>query len=120
MCHFLQLYMKKYLRKIDGNIFMEVPSSLIFSKRTFGVFYLCVLLIFANIIIKYVINLVIAFCVIYTTTDLYKNRKRYWWIIRFINGNVNFILCTIIGEDTINNFLYATPKKVTRRTSKKN
>lgn len=105
---------------IDGNIFMEVSTSLIVSKRTFGIFYLCVLLVVFNIIVKYVLNLVIAFCVVYTTTDLYKNRKRYMWIIRVINGNVKFILCTIIGEDTINNVFYITPKKQIRKTYKKN
>jgi hypothetical protein len=104
----------------DGNIFMDVSTSVRVSRRAFGIFYLCLLLVLVNIIIKYVLNLVIAFCIVYTATDLYKNRKKYVWIIRLVNGNIKFILYTIVGQDTINNVFHITPKKQPRRTSKKN
>jgi hypothetical protein len=86
--------------------------SIITSKRTLGVIYLCVLLIIVNIIIKYVINSLVAFCIIYTITDIYKKRKKYTWIVKIIIGNIRFLSYTIIGETTINNILYIKPNKV--------
>jgi hypothetical protein len=114
------MYKKRHLSRIDGNIFMEVSTSLIVYKRAFGIFYLCVLLLFINIIIKYVLNMVVVFCVVYTMSDLYKNRRKYMWIIRVVNGNVKFILYTIVGEDTVNNILFITSKKQTRKINRKN
>lgn len=90
------------------------------SRRTLGLLYLCCLLIIINIIIKYVINLIVVFCVVYTITDLYKKRKKYIWIVKIIIGNLKFLSYTIIGETTINNVLFIRPKKVRIPRAKKN
>lgn len=98
-------------------IFLMLSSSIL-SKRTFGIIYLCIILIFVHIILKYVINIFVVFCIVYTITDLYKKRKKYMWIIRIVIGNIKFISYTIVGESTINSILHIKPKQV--RTRKKN
>jgi hypothetical protein len=110
MYPFHQLLKQKHIRRMLGNIFIML--SIISSKRTLGVIYLCVLLIIFNIIIKYVINSLIVFCVIYTISDLYKKRKKYIWIVKIVSGNIRFLSYTIIGETTINNILCIKPNKV--------
>ena len=88
---------------------------MVFSKRVFAILYLCILLIIINIIIKYVINSLVVFCVIYTFTDLYKKRKKYIWIIKIISGNIRFLMYSIIGETTISNILYIKPKRYRKK-----
>lgn len=100
-----------------GNIFIML--SVILSKRLLGIIYLCVLLTVFNIIVKYVINSLTVFCVIYTITDLYKKRKKYLWIVKIVIGNIRFLSYTIIGEATMNNILCAKSTKVKRLKSKK-
>lgn len=99
---------------------MWVLLSNLVSKRTIGLLYLCWLLLLINIITRYVINLFVVFCVIYTITDLYKKRKKYMWIVKIIIGNIKFLSYTIIGETTINNILFIKPKKVRVPKASKN
>lgn len=94
--------------------------SIISSKRVLGVIYLFVLLIIINVIIKYVIDSLLIFCVIYTVTDLYKKRKKYIWIVKIITSNVMFLSYSIIGEATINNILCIKPKNSRKLKQKKN
>lgn len=93
--------------------------SIITSKRVLGVIYLFVLLIVINIIIKYVIDSLIIFCVIYTITDLYNKRKKYIWIFKIVKSNVMFLSYTLIGEDTINTIFFVKSKKRRQLKEKK-
>lgn len=93
--------------------------SIITSKRVLGVVYLFLLLIIINIFIKYVIDSLVAFCVIYTITDLYKKRKRYTWIVKIITSNVMFLSYSIIGEATISNILCVKQKNERKLKQKK-
>lgn len=91
---------------------MQLSTSTLFSKRTFGVFYLCFMTLLAHIIVKHVLNLFVVFCVVYTSMDVYKKRKQYVWIIRLINGNVKFILYSVIGEDRVKDLFFMNTKKI--------
>ncbi len=114
------MYKKNDISLINGNFLMELSAALIFSRRTIGIFYLCFITLLINIIIKYVIKLFIVFCVVYTSMDLYKRRRKYLWIIRMINGNVKFILYSVIGEERFDELFLLRSKKIKQKSKKKN
>lgn len=93
-------------------------SSFLSYRRVVGITYLCIITILCNIVIKHLINLFVIFCVVYTITDLYKKRKKYLWIIRFVNGNLRFITYTVIGEENLNSILCIKQKKQKRKFEK--
>lgn len=68
-----------------------------------------------NIVIKYILKLFLLFCVVYTVGDIYKKRKKYMWLIKFVNGNIKFIAYTFIGESTMNVLMNNKPKKLKKK-----
>lgn len=114
------MYKKNDISLINGNFLMELSTSLISSRRIIGIFYLCFLTLLINIFIKYVVKLFIVFCVVYTSMDLYKRRRKYLWIIGMINGNVKFILCSLIGEERVDDLFFIRSKNIKQKSKKKN
>lgn len=78
-------------------------------SRLFVIAYIVILYILVSTIFRYIYTLFLMYCVVYTLSDMYKKRRRFLWVTRFICGNIRFVAIGMIGQDVYN--CYFGPKK---------
>ena len=71
-------------------------------SRLFVFAYILILYILVSTIFRYLYTLFLMYCVVYTMSDMYKKRRRFLWVTRFICGNIRFVAIGVIGENVYN------------------
>jgi hypothetical protein len=78
-----------------------VSTSLnIIGIRRIGV--ICIVLTFyiiLSMIIKYVYTMFLMFCVFYTMSDIYKHRRKYIWILKFMHSQTILFIKYSLGDE---------------------
>ena len=93
------LYKYKLLCIDCGKMWLKENIQL---SRIFVIAYIVILYILVTTIFRYIYTLFLMYCVVYTMSDMYKKRRRFLWITRFICGNIRFVAIGVIGQDVYN------------------